>query len=210
MHSPSVSLKSFNFHKIIGSDLSPKFWNQNFTYRWKFPLGCHKLSPFWHIQNPQHLLLILPNKSVLPSIVSFWGIGPKRRMIQEGCSSHSECNSGLLCHLWWEKKELLPRHHWVIFFKRVDKIESIKEPEPVPLASDVSEISACPPSVGDDPSALPSPAPLPPPGSNSSGLFTGCQPLYASCCTILLYFSRYWTLKVVIICLLLCIVWKVL
>ena len=62
------------------------------------------------------------------------------------------------------KRELLPRHHWIIFFKRVDKIESIKESEPVPLASDVSEISACPPSVGEDPSALLSQAPLPPLG----------------------------------------------
>ena len=35
------------------------------------------------------------------------------------------------------------------------------------------------------------PPPLPP-VSNSSGLFTQCQPLCASCCTILLYFSRYY------------------
>ena len=32
---------------------------------------------------------------------------------------------------------------------------------------------------------------LPPPVSSSSCLFTQCQPLYASGCTILLYFSRY-------------------
>ena len=43
-------------------------------------------------------------------------------------------------------------------FKRVDRIESSKEPEPVPSASDVSEIAACPPSpITEDPSALPSP-----------------------------------------------------
>ena len=35
------------------------------------------------------------------------------------------------------------------------------------------------------------PPPLPPPVSNSSCLFTRSQPLYASCCTVLLYFSRY-------------------
>ena len=35
------------------------------------------------------------------------------------------------------------------------------------------------------------PPPFPPPVSNSSFLFTRCQPLYASCCTVLLYFSRY-------------------
>ena len=35
------------------------------------------------------------------------------------------------------------------------------------------------------------PPPLPPPVSNSSCLLTQCQPLYASCYTVLLYFSRY-------------------
>ena len=41
------------------------------------------------------------------------------------------------------------------------------------------------------------PPPLPPPVSNSSCLFTRCQPLvlYASCCTVLLYFSRYCTVR---------------
>ena len=37
----------------------------------------------------------------------------------------------------------------------------------------------------------PLPPPLPPPVSNSSCLFTWCQPLYASCCTVLLYSSFY-------------------
>ena len=37
--------------------------------------------------------------------------------------------------------------------------------------------------------------PLPPPVSNSSCLFTRCQPPYASCCTVLLYFSRYCTVR---------------
>ena len=40
------------------------------------------------------------------------------------------------------------------------------------------------------------PPPLPPPASNSSCLFTRCQPLYASCYTVLLYFSRYCTVRV--------------
>ena len=31
--------------------------------------------------------------------------------------------------------------------------------------------------------------------SNSSYWFNGCQPLYASCCTVLLYFSRYCTIR---------------
>ena len=45
-------------------------------------------------------------------------------------------------------------HH---FLKRVDRIESSKEPEPVSSTSGLSEIAACPPSpVADDPSVLPS------------------------------------------------------
>ena len=39
------------------------------------------------------------------------------------------------------------------------------------------------------------PPPLPTPVSNSACLFTRCQPLYASCCTGLLYFSRYCTVR---------------
>ena len=40
------------------------------------------------------------------------------------------------------------------------------------------------------------PPPLSPPISNSSCLFTWCQPLDASCCTVLLYFSRCCTVKI--------------
>ena len=48
------------------------------------------------------------------------------------------------------------------FFKRVDRIESSKEPEPVPSTSGVSETGAYPPSpIADDPSALPSPTSSP-------------------------------------------------
>ena len=36
---------------------------------------------------------------------------------------------------------------------------------------------------------------LPPPDSNSSFLSTRCQPLYASSCTVLLYFSRYYPVR---------------
>ena len=32
---------------------------------------------------------------------------------------------------------VLPKHHWFIFFKRVDRIESSKEPEPGPSMSDM-------------------------------------------------------------------------
>ena len=36
---------------------------------------------------------------------------------------------------------------------------------------------------------------IPPPVSNSSFPFTWCQPLDASCCTVLLYFSKYCTVR---------------
>ena len=39
------------------------------------------------------------------------------------------------------------------------------------------------------------PPPLPPPVSNSSYLFTWHQPLDASCCSSLLYFSKYYTVR---------------
>ena len=81
-------------------------------------------------------------------------------------------------------------------FQRCERAsDSSKEPKPVPSTSDVSDTAACPPSpIADDPSALPSPTPSPP-LSNSPCLFTRCQPLYASCCTGLLYFSRHCTVR---------------
>ena len=70
------------------------------------------------------------------------------------------------------------------FFKRVDRIESSKEPEPVPSASDVGAMAACPPSpTADDPSTLPSPTSSPC-SSQEPCLFTWCQHLYANCCTV--------------------------
>ena len=72
----------------------------------------------------------------------------------------------------------------------------------IPSRSGVSEIAACPPSpIADCPSALPSAHPstlpprLPPAVSNSSCLFTWCQSLYASDCSVLLYFSGYCTVR---------------
>ena len=93
------------------------------------------------------------------------------------------------------KIELLPRHHWIIFFKRVDRIESSKEQEHVPSMSGMSEIAACPQLLWLMIFQLYHfPPPLPPPISNSSCLFTRCPPLYSSCCTVLLCFSRYYTM----------------
>ena len=47
-------------------------------------------------------------------------------------------------------------------FKRVDRIKSSKEPEPLPSTSGMSEIAACPLSpTADNPSPLPSPTSSP-------------------------------------------------
>ena len=129
--------------------------------------------------------------------VSFWGTGAECRTVHKGCSSRSECNPVLPCHLQWEKKKAttqssldhffkwvqfssvtqscptlcdpmacsspcFPVHHQLTeltqtHVKWVDRVESSKEPEPVPSTSGMSEITACPPLFADDPSALPSP-----------------------------------------------------
>ena len=61
-----------------------------------------------------------------------------------------------------EKKRVTTQTSLDRFFKRVDRIESNKEPEPVPSRSGVSEIAACPPSpIADNPSPLPSPTSSP-------------------------------------------------
>ena len=89
------------------------------------------------------------------------------------------------------------------FFSRVDRIESSKEPEPVPSQSGVSDIAACPPSpIADYPSALPSPTPLP----LQSGALPACS-LDASPCMpviVLQYFSRYCKIKNVFFILCVC------
>ena len=111
-------------------------------------------------------------------------------MVHEGCSSHSGRNPVSPCHLWWDKKAATIQASLDHFCKSVDSIESSKESETVPSVSGLSEIASCPPSpIVDDHSALP------PPVSNSSCLFTQCQPLYANCCTVLLYFSKDCTVR---------------
>ena len=60
----------------------------------------------------------------------------------------------------------------------------------IPSTWGLSEFAACPQSdIAEDPSALP------PSVANSSCLFARCQPLYASCYTLLLHFSRYYTVR---------------
>ena len=62
------------------------------------------------------------------------------------------------CVIYDEKKRDITQTSLDRFFKWVDRIESSKEPEPVPSISGVSEIAACPLSpIADNPSALPSP-----------------------------------------------------
>ena len=59
------------------------------------------------------------------------------------------------------------------FFKKVDRIESSKEPEPVPSLSGMSEVAAGSPSpIADNPQLHRLPPPLPTPSRNSSYLFT--------------------------------------
>ena len=72
--------------------------------------------------------------------------------------------NAILCYhvIYDQKRVLLPRHHWIIFFKKVNRTESRKEPEPGPSRSGMSETAACPPSpVADNPSALPFPTSSP-------------------------------------------------
>ena len=62
------------------------------------------------------------------------------------------------CVIYDKKKRVTTQTSLDHFFKRVDRVESSKEPEPVPSMSGLSEIAVCPPSpVADSPSALPSP-----------------------------------------------------
>ena len=73
---------------------------------------------------------------------------------------------------------------------------SSKEPESLSSMSGRSEIAACSTSLLSRILQLYHlPPPLLPSVSNSSCLFTQHQSLEASCCTVLLYFSRYCTVK---------------
>ena len=84
----------------------------------------------------------------------------------------------------------------VVKFQRCEHASgSRKGPEPVPSTSGESETAACPQSpAADDPSSLPFPT-ASPPVTNSSSLFTHRQPMYASCCSFVVYFSRYCKIK---------------
>ncbi|KAB0381454.1 hypothetical protein FD755_009238 [Muntiacus reevesi] len=82
------------------------------------------------------------------------------------------------------------------FFKRMDRIESSEEPEPVPSTSGTNATATCPHLLLMITLQLYHlPPPLPPPVRNSSCLLTRCQPLSASYCTVLIYFSRFCTIR---------------
>ena len=87
------------------------------------------------------------------------------------------------CAILWGKKTTTQTSldH---FFKRVDRIVSSKEPESVPSMSGMMQPA---PHLLLTVLQIYHLPPLPPSVSTPSCLFTWCQPLYASCCTILLY-----------------------
>ena len=65
-------------------------------------------------------------------------------------------------HVIYDEKRATTQKTLDHFFKRINRIESSKEPEPEPSTSGVSEITPCPPSlVAHDPSAPPSPTSSP-------------------------------------------------
>ena len=109
------------------------------------------------------------------------------------------------CHLLWAK-ELLPRHPWVIFSRGYIELNAARNQNLCHqheiwlklqlafclLLLAILQLYHLPPS-------------LPFPVSNTSCLFTRCLPLYASCFTVLLHFSRYCTVRLKIFPL--CVVW---
>ena len=78
-----------------------------------------------------------------------------------------------------KKKELRPRHHWILSFMSIDRIEFGKEPS----TSGMNEIAACPPSpMVNDASAPPSPTSSP---SSSQYLFLLVHSMPTAVCQIL-------------------------
>ena len=118
-------------------------------------------------------------------------------MIQKGGSSCSECNPVLSCHRWWERKSSYPditgsfsqegieRYNWNQQGIRTCAINVRCEWNCIlPLSPVLMTLHFC--------HLLP---PLPHLVTSSFCLLTQCQPVYASYCTGLLYFSRYCTVR---------------
>ena len=118
------------------------------------------------------------------------GKGSKSKIVHEAWSTHSEC---IECHcvVYDEKKRDTTQTTVDHFSNRDDRIKSSKVSEPVPSMVSKYKIAAfCLLLLTILQLYHLSPC-LPPPVSNSSCLFTQCQPVHASSCTILLHFSRY-------------------
>ena len=112
--------------------------------------------------------------------------------VHEGCDSHWKRNPVLPCHLRRGEKRATTQTSLDHFLKRADRIESSKEPEPVPTL----DSSGCNRSApADDPRLYHLPPPASPPASSSSCLLTQGQPPYAGCCSVLLCLSRYCTVR---------------
>ena len=112
------------------------------------------------------------------------------RTVHGGCSSHSECNPMLLCHLWLKNIatiqtslryiELNPSRKQSLFHQHQVWV-TLQLALHLLLVMILQLYHFSPP--------------LPPPIRISSCLLTQWQLLYASCCIVLLYFSRYSTAR---------------
>ena len=148
------------------------------------------------------------------TLLAFWGTGPKcTRMVHESSSSRSECNPLLACHLT-RIKQLLLRHLCIDSSRGYSLVElnparskslciSVR-PQwpaafPVTIADDLQrqawadlQLSLLPSlrifssTTSQLLSAL---------QSVTSCLLTQCQPLYAGCCSVVLHFSRYCSVR---------------
>ena len=144
--------------------------------------------------------------------VSFWSIISRSNVelyMKFATAIQNESSSTVLSMMI--EKELLYRYHGVIFSKGRVELNPVRN-QNLCRQYGSSETAAPPPCpIVDNPSALPSPTSFPPPVSNTSCLFTRCQPQ----CTVLLYFSRYCTVRLKVFSLFfvffnVLLVWKVL
>ena len=121
------------------------------------------------------------------------------KAVKQTCITHLE-NSDL-CHKNMFLPFRLQTEQWVsgtvsLVPESLQVCELSKMQICVPSPLGTSETVPCLPfPIAIYPWALPSPASCPSTSRDSSCLFTWCQPLYASCCTVPLCFSRYYTLR---------------